>query len=131
MSPRTGLWVGAAIRDKLCSPWGTKYRPLHGIVKFPTGNSMARRFRNVVGPKVRHFRERLGLTQDQLAARLQLAGLENFDRVTVAKVESQIRSVFDFEAIVFAKVLQVESGDLMAYSPAALKTALPRLLEGA
>ena len=36
------------------------------------------------------------LTQDQFGARLQLAGLHTLDRVGVAKIESQLRSVFDF-----------------------------------
>ncbi|MEM6914920.1 MAG: helix-turn-helix transcriptional regulator [Verrucomicrobiota bacterium] len=68
---------------------------------------MPKRFRNCVGPQVRALRKEKGLTQDQLAARLQLAGLHSFDRVTVAKIESQIRSLFDFEVIVIAEVLGV------------------------
>lgn len=55
----------------------------------------------------------LGWTQDDLAAKLQLAGLLNFDRVAVAKVESQIRSLLDFELAIFADVLGVKSGDLV------------------
>jgi transcriptional regulator with XRE-family HTH domain len=51
---------------------------------------MAKRFRNILGPKIRELRQRAGLSQDDLAARLQLAGLENLDRVAVAKIESQI-----------------------------------------
>ncbi len=51
-------------------------------------------------------------TQDQLAAKLQLAGLE-FDRVAVAKIESQIRSVYDFELVVIAQVLGVALVDLL------------------
>lgn len=52
-------------------------------------------------------------TQDQLAARLQLAGLHNLDRVSVAKIESQLRSVFDFELAVIAAELGVEAGELL------------------
>lgn len=91
---------------------------------------MAQRFRNLVGPVIRRQRRRLGLTQDQLAARLQLAGLPDFDRVTVAKVESQIRSVFDFELMVFAKVFQVEVSELMTVPHGTLEEKLPRLLSG-
>ncbi|MBL9154771.1 MAG: helix-turn-helix transcriptional regulator [Verrucomicrobiales bacterium] len=91
---------------------------------------MARRFRNLVGPKVRLLRGKLGLTQDQLAARLQLAGLADFDRVTVAKVESQIRSVFDFELVVLSRVLQVEANELMEVPQAVLKDALSKLSRG-
>lgn len=100
------------------------------IVKFPLGSFMARRFRNLVGPKVRLLRGRLGLTQDQFAARLQLAGLANFDRVTVAKVESQIRSVFDFELLVLSRVLHVDANELIAVPQSTVKEALPRLGKG-
>ena len=53
------------------------------------------------------------LTQDQLAARLQLAGLHSLDRVGVAKIESQLRSVFDYELVVIAAELGVEPGGLL------------------
>jgi len=53
------------------------------------------------------------LTQDQFGARLQLAGLHNLDRVGVAKIESQLRSVFDFELAVIAAELGVEPGVLL------------------
>lgn len=95
----------------------------------PEGNSMPRRFRNAIGPAVRRLRVSKGLTQDELAARLALAGLDAADRVWVAKVESQIRSVFDFELAVIASVLGVTAEDLM---PAAkvLKRDLPALQRG-
>ena len=73
---------------------------------------MAKRFRNAIGPQVRKLRVERGWTQDQLAAKIQLAGLE-FDRVTVAKVESQIRSVYDFEVVVLAEALEIEPRDLL------------------
>ena len=91
---------------------------------------MPRRFRNLVGPRIREFREKMGLTQDHLAARLQNAGLENFDRVVVAKVESQIRSVFDFEAIILANVLKRDLSEILGFSHAEVKSALPDLLKG-
>ena len=56
------------------------------------------------------------MTQEQLAARLGSAGLHHFDRVTVAKIEGQIRSVFDYELAVIADVLRVELGDLFQTS---------------
>ncbi len=68
---------------------------------------MPRRFRNAVGSNVRRLRMERGLTQDQLAAKLAINGLENADRVYVAKIESRIRSVFDFELAVLAHVLGV------------------------
>lgn len=78
------------------------------------------------GPQASHERE---WSQDQLAAKLQFEGLENFDRVTVAKVESQIRSVFDFELQMIAKTFGVEAKHLLPTS-GALKKDLPHLLAG-
>lgn len=74
---------------------------------------MPKRFRNAIGPAVRRLRTEKGLTQDQLAARLVMEGLENVDRVWVAKVESQIRSVFDFELVLIAKVLGVTVSEVL------------------
>lgn len=91
---------------------------------------MGKRFRNFLGPTIRRLRVRSDLTQDELAARLQLAGLTNMDRVTVAKVESQIRSLFDFEVIVLAKVLKVDPQELLAIPHQTLRAALPDLIAG-
>ena len=77
-------------------------------VKFPHGNGMADRYRNSIGPSVRKFRVDKEWTQEVFAGRLQLAGLHHFSRTTVAKVETQIRSVYDYELVVLAKVLGVD-----------------------
>jgi len=90
---------------------------------------MAKRFRNIIGSAVRRAREDLGMTQEQLAARLGSAGLHHFDRVTVAKIESQIRSVFDYEVALLARVLKVDVSTLYP-SRKALDEALPALIHG-
>ena len=90
---------------------------------------MAKRFRNAAGPAIREQREALGMTQEQLAARLGAAGLHNFDRVTVAKVEGQIRSIFDYELAIFARIFKVEPGDLLP-AQKTLNADLPSLIEG-
>lgn len=90
---------------------------------------MAKRFRNAAGPAIRKQREALGLTQGQLAGRLGSAGLHHFDRVAVAKVEGQIRSLFDYELAIFAKLLKVEPADLLP-AHKALTADLPSLIEG-
>jgi len=87
------------------------------------------RFRNAAGPAVRRLRNERGLTQDELAARLVLSGLENADRVWIAKVESRIRSVFDFELVVIAAVLGVTADELLPKAKE-LKRDLPALQEG-
>lgn len=90
---------------------------------------MPRRFRNSVGPTIRRLRVERGLTQDALAARLVLGGLTNADRVWVAKIESQIRSVFDYELAVIASVLGVKADDLLP-EERKLKKDLQALQEG-
>jgi len=58
---------------------------------------------------------------------LQLAGLENIDRVTVAEIESQIRSLFDYELIVIGTVLKIPPEEVMAVSDRSLRANLPTL----
>lgn len=91
---------------------------------------MARRFRNILGPKIRELRMKAGLSQDDLAARLQLAGLENFDRVIVAKIEAQIRSIYEYELIVLGTVLKVSAEELLSFPHRSLRSQLPALIGG-
>lgn len=65
-----------------------------------------RRFRNVVGPQIRKARNEKGWSQLTFEARLQVAGL-GLSRSSVAKIELQIRSVFDYELQIIAEVLEV------------------------
>jgi hypothetical protein len=65
--------------------------------------------RNLIGKRVREAR-RLhspALTQDQLSGKLAAKGVQ-LDRVAIAKIETGIRSVFDFEVKGFAAALKVE-----------------------
>ena len=67
--------------------------------------------RNIVGPVVRRLREAAGYSQPMLVARLNLGGWD-ISRETLAKIESQIRWISDFELIRLADALQVEVPDL-------------------
>jgi transcriptional regulator with XRE-family HTH domain len=70
------------------------------------------RFRNDVGPQIAKQRTERGLTQEQFAARLQLLGLRSIDRVGVVKIETRIRSVFDFELRLIAEALKMDMNAL-------------------
>ena len=59
---------------------------------------------NVVGSQIRKVRGRLGLTQEQLAAQCQLAGLD-ISRSTLGQIEARLRYVSDEELIVLASLL--------------------------
>ena len=66
----------------------------------------------MIGPMLRSLREAEGLTQAELAARLQLSGWD-ISRETLAKVESQVRCVTDRELVRFAEALEVDPSDLL------------------
>lgn len=61
---------------------------------------------NLIGPQVRKIRYQLKMTQEQLAAKLQLAGYDR-SRGTLAKIEARILWVGDHELFFFTKVLGV------------------------
>lgn len=55
---------------------------------------------NASGPAIRALRERAGISQEQLAAKLQLAGL-NLNQKAVSRIETGDRVVPDFRAKLF------------------------------
>ncbi|HEV2327613.1 MAG TPA: helix-turn-helix transcriptional regulator [Verrucomicrobiae bacterium] len=79
--------------------------------------------RNLVGPQIRRLRDQQKLTQPMLAARCRRWGWD-LSRETLAKIETQLRWVSDFELLCLARALRVEPQDLW---PA--KDKLPRMLE--
>jgi len=68
--------------------------------------------RNIVGPIVRESREKMGITQAQLAAKLNVSGWD-ISRETLAKIESQIRWVADFEIPLLAISVGLEPVQLL------------------
>lgn len=66
---------------------------------------------NVVGPTIRKLRGKLGLTQEALAGRCQLAGLD-ISRSTMGQIEARLRYVTDEELFVLASQLGVSADEL-------------------
>jgi len=66
---------------------------------------------NVVGPQVRKLRNILDLTQEELAARCQLHGLD-ISRGTLSQIEARLRRVADSELFRLSVVLKVSTDDL-------------------
>lgn len=66
---------------------------------------------NQIGPRIRQLREEAGITQDQLAARCNLIGL-NISRGTLAKIEARVRRITDEEVGLLAKALEVDVSQL-------------------
>jgi len=67
--------------------------------------------KNVVGKHIKEIRERTGITQEQLAIRLEMAGWQ-VDRFLVSKIERGKRQVLDTEVQLIAKVLKVSVANL-------------------
>lgn len=63
--------------------------------------------KNICGRKVREARKKAGLKQEELAARLQVEGI-NIERDSISRLEKGKRFVADYELKVIAKVLAVE-----------------------
>ena len=62
--------------------------------------------KNLCGKRVKEARTRLGLTQENLAAKLQLEGII-LERDSVSRIELGTRFVADFELAVLCRVLGV------------------------
>lgn len=62
--------------------------------------------KNISGERIRQARVVQRMRQEDLAAKLQIAGV-NMERDSISKIEIGTRFVSDFELKVFAKVLGV------------------------
>lgn len=67
--------------------------------------------RNFIGDNVRRLRKMRDFTQEELAAKLQVEGL-NIDRPMITKIELKQREVYDYEAFYISKVLKVSIEEL-------------------
>ena len=61
---------------------------------------------NIIGETVREQREKLNISQEQLAARLQLLGLDT-NQKAISRIENGSRVVPDYEISYYAKALSV------------------------
>lgn len=61
---------------------------------------------NISGPNIRKYREEAGLSQEQLAAKLQLLG-HNINQKAISRAETGDRVVPDFELIYFSEALNI------------------------
>lgn len=62
---------------------------------------------NVIGPQVRRLRSRRGWSQNDLAIKLQILGMEAASRGKVSKIESRIIWIADEDLIYLARALGV------------------------
>jgi HTH-type transcriptional regulator, cell division transcriptional repressor len=67
--------------------------------------------RNIIGKKIKFIRISKGITQDQLAARLNVQGIE-IDRPMISRIECQTRNTLDYEIKALAEALGISIEDL-------------------
>ena len=67
--------------------------------------------KNVIGPHIKDIREKLGITQEQLAIRLEMIGWQ-VDRFLISKIERGERQVLDQEVQLIAEALKVSISKL-------------------
>lgn len=69
--------------------------------------------KNVIHARLRYYRKLQGLTQGQVAAKLQVLNV-NMDQQMLSKIEHNRRIVTDYELACLCKVLNVTERDLLA-----------------
>lgn len=67
--------------------------------------------RNIVGKRIKEIRLKRKITQENLAAKLNIEGIK-IDRPMITRIENQTRFLLDFELYAIAKVLNVSITDL-------------------
>lgn len=62
--------------------------------------------RNIIGKRIKEIREQKNLTQEQLAARLNVLGIR-IDRPMITRIENQTRYLLDYELYAISEALKV------------------------
>lgn len=67
--------------------------------------------RNIIGQNLKFWRKKRGLSQERLANKLHILGL-NLDRSAISRIESFNREVYDYEMIYLCKALDISISEL-------------------
>ena len=68
--------------------------------------------KNICGKRVKEARKKLGLSQDDLAARLQVSGVI-IERNSISRIESGARFVADYELLALSNILKLSPSYLL------------------
>lgn len=68
---------------------------------------------NISGNRIREAREKIGISQEQLAARVQLSGL-SITQKAISRIETGDRVVADYELNYFSKALGITVEHLLS-----------------
>lgn len=66
---------------------------------------------NICGTQIRILRKQKRLSQEELAARLQVAGVD-LDQKAISRIECEKRFLADFELREIARILQISMDEL-------------------
>ena len=66
---------------------------------------------NIIGPKIKYFRNQKKITQEDLCARMQVMGYQ-ISRSDISKIENGKKFIADFEVLGFANALKISILDL-------------------
>lgn len=75
-------------------------------------NKSADGLNNICGKRIAHFRNKMKISQRELADKMQLAGID-MDKNAIQRIECGKRFVTDIEIIAFAKVFDVNFEELL------------------
>ena len=68
--------------------------------------------KNIIGSRLETLRRERGLSQGQLAAKMQTMNV-NIDQQMISRIERNLRIVTDYELVCFSRVLGVEEKSLL------------------
>lgn len=68
--------------------------------------------KNIIGNKIKTLRKSAGLTQKQLAEKLQLQG-HDFSDLTILRIEQGTRFVPDYEVVILADYFKITTDELL------------------
>ena len=68
--------------------------------------------KNLIGRRLAELRQQHGLSQRDLAGKLQLAGY-NLDKNVITRIETYQRYVSDFEIRALCEIFQISADDLL------------------
>lgn len=68
--------------------------------------------KNIISMRVKERRNELGLSQEQLAARMQTMNC-NIDQQMISKIEKNNRQVTDFELACLCKCLEITPNEIL------------------
>ena len=70
---------------------------------------------NIAGRQIRFYRKQRGLTQEQVAAQMQTAGIQ-VDQKAISRIETGDRVITDYELMRLAEILSISVDKLMSTS---------------